>query len=196
MNKRITLIGLIQQFTFAEIKIAYAQLDMDIQATRIRDLSEKEAEAVLVELEANKHQRPMKPLKTHKASNNQIILCEDYWDCECLKNYIHPKSQINCLKCGRYSKEAPDSRLNEVQAAGLPYKVAFTFYPASTEPEPNTPILMQNEIGEYEVGWWSDGLRLEYPRGYMVKDVEVDSILCDSWALVHCKRWAYLPKEK
>jgi len=37
-----------------------------------------------------------------------------FWDCECEKNYIHPKSIIHCIKCDTYESEQPDSRTNEV----------------------------------------------------------------------------------
>ena len=45
---------------------------------------------------------------------------EEYWDCECEKNYIHPKSDATCLKCGCAHEDRPDSHTIEVLAAGLP----------------------------------------------------------------------------
>ena len=41
-------------------------------------------------------------------------LTEEYWDCECQYNYIHPKSQKYCKECKAISKNQPDSRLSEV----------------------------------------------------------------------------------
>jgi hypothetical protein len=38
-----------------------------------------------------------------------------YWDCDCDVDYIHPKSQRKCKKCGAISSEQPDSRENEVK---------------------------------------------------------------------------------
>lgn len=45
---------------------------------------------------------------------------EKYWDCECKKNFIHPKSQQVCFKCNAVAGDQPDSRINEVLAQGLP----------------------------------------------------------------------------
>lgn len=59
MNNRQRLIGEIQKFTFPEIGIAYAQLDMSILDVQVRDLSEDQAEAILIELQANKEQAKM-----------------------------------------------------------------------------------------------------------------------------------------
>ena len=49
-----------------------------------------------------------------------IKTTEAYWDCECPENYIHPKSEDKCPKCGRTSDEQPDAIVSEVVAAGLP----------------------------------------------------------------------------
>ena len=49
-----------------------------------------------------------------------IETTEKYWDCECKDNYIHPKSQIACLKCNTVAGEQPDSRVDDVLAQGLP----------------------------------------------------------------------------
>lgn len=45
---------------------------------------------------------------------------EEYWDCECVDNFIHPKSEPVCVRCGRVAEEQPDSITSEVLAAGLP----------------------------------------------------------------------------
>ena len=37
-----------------------------------------------------------------------------YWDCECDNDYIHPKSQHRCEKCGANSEESPDAHALEV----------------------------------------------------------------------------------
>jgi|GEM_PF-6387705 hypothetical protein len=55
-----------------------------------------------------------------KILNDQGILTTDkYWDCECLTNFIHPKSQKTCFKCCTKADEQPDSRVSEVLAAGF-----------------------------------------------------------------------------
>ena len=43
-----------------------------------------------------------------------VCTTDKYWDCECEDNYIHPKSQHCCEKCGANSEESPDSRAFEV----------------------------------------------------------------------------------
>ena len=40
-----------------------------------------------------------------------------YWDCECEKNYIRPKSKPKCDICNACEDDQPDSRANEVAAA-------------------------------------------------------------------------------
>jgi len=45
---------------------------------------------------------------------------EDYWDCECKEDYIHPKSQAKCHWCGTTLEDnPPDSRSNEVELKKL-----------------------------------------------------------------------------
>lgn len=41
-----------------------------------------------------------------------------YWDCECDTNYIHPKSETLCERCGvsRLIDDPPDSMMHEVEA--------------------------------------------------------------------------------
>lgn len=43
-----------------------------------------------------------------------------YWDCECKKNYIRSSKQLTCGKCGAIREDQPDSRIYEVEKAGLP----------------------------------------------------------------------------
>lgn len=44
-----------------------------------------------------------------------IITTEKYWDCECEYDYIHPKTEVKCKKCGYSQEECPDSRVAEVE---------------------------------------------------------------------------------
>jgi hypothetical protein len=48
-----------------------------------------------------------------------ILTTANYWDCECHENFIHPKSQVKCNKCGTFSECQPDSMVSEVLAAGF-----------------------------------------------------------------------------
>ena len=43
-----------------------------------------------------------------------IKLCNNFWDCECDKNFIHSKNQDTCPECGAVQEEQPDSRVDEV----------------------------------------------------------------------------------
>jgi hypothetical protein len=49
-------------------------------------------------------------------------LTEEFWDCECATDYIHPKTASKCSKCGAVREDQPDSRVNEVEVAGLTAK--------------------------------------------------------------------------
>ncbi len=44
-----------------------------------------------------------------------IDTTEEYWDCECEYNYIHPKTQKSCPICGAMADEQPDSIVDEVE---------------------------------------------------------------------------------
>ena len=57
-----------------------------------------------------------------------------YWDCECADGagsgnftYIHPAKENSCKLCGATREEQPDSRVHEVQAAGLPLDMTEKF---------------------------------------------------------------------
>lgn len=43
---------------------------------------------------------------------------EQYWDCECKTNYIHPKIEHECRLCRVHSDEQPDSIVSEVLKFG------------------------------------------------------------------------------
>ena len=44
-----------------------------------------------------------------------IETTEDYWDCECPNNYIHPRSDEYCSRCDAREEDQPDSRVSEVE---------------------------------------------------------------------------------
>lgn len=44
---------------------------------------------------------------------------ERFWDCFCKKNYIRTDYEEECIKCHAVREDAPDSRISEVEAAGL-----------------------------------------------------------------------------
>ncbi len=47
----------------------------------------------------------------------EIVLSADYWDCDCLSDFIHPKSLKSCGRCGADLERdiMPDSRLSEIE---------------------------------------------------------------------------------
>ena len=62
------------------------------------------------------------------ADRKMIFLTPEYVDCECDDNYIKavPKGgpsegQVACMVCGALFEEQPDARVDEVEAAGLPF---------------------------------------------------------------------------
>jgi len=55
-------------------------------------------------------------------AGEKVLTTEKYWDCECRRNYIHPKSEWQCERCGAQRDKQPDSRINEVLDQGLSLK--------------------------------------------------------------------------
>ena len=47
---------------------------------------------------------------------DDVKTTEDYWDCECENDYIHPKGVVWCNKCKAFAEDQPDSRVSEVLA--------------------------------------------------------------------------------
>ena len=50
------------------------------------------------------------------------ITTEEYWDCDCDENYIHPKSQKWCSICKTRPEDQPDSIIKEVLKHGFKIK--------------------------------------------------------------------------
>ena len=46
----------------------------------------------------------------------EILMTDQYWDCECNKDYIHPNTDDVCTVCHAHRKDQPDSRVTEVLA--------------------------------------------------------------------------------
>ena len=55
--------------------------------------------------------------RTMEDVNEVIVLNGNYWDCECEKDYIRPKSKPECFICNTCEDDQPDSRADEVAAA-------------------------------------------------------------------------------
>ena len=52
--------------------------------------------------------------KVFELEKGKINTVPGYWDCECTKNFIHPKTDKRCLRCDAEHEDCPDSRLEEV----------------------------------------------------------------------------------
>lgn len=46
---------------------------------------------------------------------DEFKLSDDYWDCECVHDYIHPNTEDVCDKCKALREDQPDSRLDEIE---------------------------------------------------------------------------------
>jgi hypothetical protein len=42
---------------------------------------------------------------------------KNFWDCNCEKDYIQPKSEPSCFDCGAKAKDQPDSHVSEIKAS-------------------------------------------------------------------------------
>lgn len=47
------------------------------------------------------------------------VTTDKYWDCECEKDFIHPKEIGSCPDCGSLKDEQPDSHVKEVLELGF-----------------------------------------------------------------------------
>lgn len=50
---------------------------------------------------------------------DDIELTNEYWDCECEKEYIHLRSEESCQKCKALQEDQPDSRVSELLKFGF-----------------------------------------------------------------------------
>ena len=48
-----------------------------------------------------------------------LELTDEYWDCECKINFIHPRSDNFCMKCKAERADQPDSCVTEVLGYGF-----------------------------------------------------------------------------
>jgi len=45
----------------------------------------------------------------------KVKLSPDYWDCECILDYIHPNTEDKCPYCEALRIDQPPSRVDEVE---------------------------------------------------------------------------------
>ena len=60
----------------------------------------------------------LKPI-TQRIENPDVQTTDEYWDCECEEEYIHPAEQPCCTKCGAIRGDCPDSRLAEIKPENM-----------------------------------------------------------------------------
>jgi hypothetical protein len=44
----------------------------------------------------------------------EVLIVNEFWDCNCDNDYIHRKSEVECPVCNATPDEQPDSRLPEI----------------------------------------------------------------------------------
>ena len=57
--------------------------------------------------------------------HGDIILTDEYWDCDCYEDYIHPTADDQCTLCGAMREESPQSRMEEVLKFDLPLNMTY-----------------------------------------------------------------------
>ena len=63
-------------------------------------------------------------IEQHGEGHNSFFTDSRYWDCDCIKNYIHNKKVFGkiCSRCGAVEDEMPDSRVHEIhEQLGIKY---------------------------------------------------------------------------
>ena len=53
---------------------------------------------------------------------------EEYWDCMCVKNYIHKKPKNYCPQCGTTQTDSHDSRVSEVESMYNPKEETAIYF--------------------------------------------------------------------
>lgn len=48
-----------------------------------------------------------------------LELTDEYWDCECKINFVHPQSESFCMRCHAERADQPNSRTTEVLKYGF-----------------------------------------------------------------------------
>lgn len=55
------------------------------------------------------------PRYSGKDVTDDCMTTPAFWDCECEENYIHPRNESWCSRCGAKRDDQPDARLNEAK---------------------------------------------------------------------------------
>ena len=79
-------------------------------------------------------------------SMDDIELTDEYWDCECEKDYIHLRLQDSCPVCKAESEDQPASRVPEV------IKYGFVMFGEETT---------ETKAKRLALAWMKDNLNIE-----------------------------------
>lgn len=107
------------------------------------------------------HLQALKNLKNEleraAVMDGPIITVSRYWECGCKGDFLHPKDKDFCDGCDLHADECRDARIEDVIAAGLPFRFpedtsrAAETAPAADE-EPIDPIkLLEAELKTYGI---------------------------------------------
>lgn len=89
-------------------------------------------------------------------ARGEVILTDQYWDCECEAGYIHPRTDDACKVCQAQRDDQPDSRVKEVLDQGLPLMPDFVLELLQSTSDGKTAEVIAiklNETGYYPTTW-------------------------------------------
>lgn len=61
-------------------------------------------------------------INKHNELKRKIKTSPDFWDCECLTNYIHSNNDLLCPICNAFKHDQPNSRIDELIDFGIIYE--------------------------------------------------------------------------
>lgn len=106
---------------------------------------------------------------------------ENYWDCECEHDYIHPKTEYVCSKCKAIQEEAPDSLNSEVinHQKEKPMKIQYFKKNNSTARKGVMVAIPVEEEGVVKFGYSLCHTKLDKFDKEFGKNIAVGRALCD-----------------
>lgn len=106
--------------TLADIKLQISNdIFAPVMADLEKDLADLKSRGAYLEFDdAPPAPAPIAPV----IQTTPVVTTEEYWDCECKTDYIHAAEIAICPVCGSMQEDQPNSRVNEIEAAGLKLK--------------------------------------------------------------------------
>jgi len=102
-------------------KVAF-NITLEGEEVRFSDLPKYTQEYIVKSiLEGCREGEILETVEVEELKEDRFVTTEDFWDCECEHNYIHPSGEgtNECKICGVQRNTSPDSRVEEVKKAGL-----------------------------------------------------------------------------